>query len=173
MVSKVERVNVRGRTKLTLYQKPFNSTTDYIEKDSDGNIIGMWANYFDTSVTPTDPSTPTPTPSPSTNILATITSSSSSIKVGGSYKTVTINFYDESNEDITSEFENAQFEWHFNIEGTEYSDVIYSNVKFNQIKIKLPDDLDLIGNVLSITCTVFRDDIGYVHSNELQISITE
>ena len=34
----MERVNVRGRTKLTLYQKPFNSNTDYIEKDENGII---------------------------------------------------------------------------------------------------------------------------------------
>ena len=43
----MERVNVRGRTKLTLYQKPFNSNTDYIEKDENGIITGLWANYFD------------------------------------------------------------------------------------------------------------------------------
>ena len=75
----MERVNVRGRTKLTLYQKPFNSNTDYIEKDENGIITGLWANYFG-GTTPTDPSTPTTPPS---SITARISATTTTIKVGG------------------------------------------------------------------------------------------
>ena len=53
-VTKVENIRPIGLQKLTIYQKSWNSHTDYIEKDSDGNIIGMWADYFDTQIQPTD-----------------------------------------------------------------------------------------------------------------------
>ena len=168
-VTKCENTMPLGIQKLTIYTAFWNDHTDYVNLETGE----MYADYFDSEIAPTDPSTPTPTPSPSTNILATITSSSSSIKVAGSYKTITINFYNEFNDDITSEFENAQFDWHFNIEGTEYSNVICNDITFNKMKIKLPDDMDLIGSILTITCTVFREDIGYVHSEKLQMSITE
>ena len=110
MVSKVERVNVRGRTKLTLYQKPFNSNTDYIEKDENGIITGLWANYFG-GTAPTDPSTPTTPPS---SITARISASTSTIKVGGSYRTLNIKLSNDSGEDITDTFgDRSNFEWHF------------------------------------------------------------
>lgn len=166
-VTKVENSMPFGIQKLTIYTAFWNEHTDYVNLETGE----MYANYFDSEIAPTDPSTPTP--SPETKVSAIITSSASSIKVGGSYKTITINFYNESNEDITNDFENAQFEWHFNIEGSEYSDIIRNDISFNKLKIKLPDDIDLTGSILTITCTVFRDDIGYVHSEELQMSITE
>lgn len=166
-VTKCENTMPLGIQKLTIYTAFWNDHTDYVNLETGE----MYADYFDSEIAPTDPSTPTP--SPETKVSAIITSSASSIKVGGSYKTITINFYNESNEDITSDFKKAQFEWHFNIEGTEYSDIIRNDIIFNKMKIKLPDNMDLIGSILTITCTIFREDIGCVHSEELQMSITE
>lgn len=166
-VTKCENTMPLGIQKLTIYTAFWNDHTDYVNLETGE----MYADYFDSEIAPTDPFTPTP--SPETKVSAIITSSASSIKVGGSYKTITINFYNDSNEDITSDFENAQFEWHFNIEGTEYSDIIRNDITFNKMKIKLPDNMDLIGSILTITCTIFREDIGYVHGEELQMSITE
>ena len=93
VVSKVERVNVRGRTKLTLYQKPFNSNTDYIEKDENGIVTGLWANYFGGTV-PTESLIPT---TPLFSITAKVSASTPTIKVGGSYKSLTVNLFDNSN----------------------------------------------------------------------------
>lgn len=172
VISKVERVNVRGRTRLTLYQKSFNSNTDYIEKDDNGNIIGMWANYFDTT-TPIDPDDLTPTLSPETNVAAIITSTASNIKVAGSYKTLNLTFYNELKKDITSDFENAQITWNYTIDENSYNNVIEKNISYKQKMIKLPEDYDLLGKTLTISCIIFREDIGYVYSEKFQITITE
>lgn len=156
VVSKVERVNVRGRTKLTLYQKPFNSTTDYIEKDENGLIIGLWANYFG-SVAPTDPSTPTPAPS---SITAKISASTSTIKVGGSYKNLTVNLYNDSNEDITTEYSDATFTWTCSINDEDWTDKVTwrDSTEFNQKKLNFPSDTSTIGKILTVKCTIEKDN---------------
>ena len=154
VVSKVERVNVRGRTKLTLYQKPFNSKTDYIEKDENGLIIGLWANYFG-SVTPTDTSTPTPS-----SITAKISASTSTIKVGGSYKSLTVNLYNDSNEDITTEYSDATFTWSCSIDNEDWTDKVTwrDGTEFNQKKLKFPSDTSTIGKILTVKCTIEKDN---------------
>ena len=169
----MERVNVRGRTKLTLYQKPFNSNTDYIEKDENGIITGLWADYFDSEITPTDQDTK-PTPSPVTNILATITSSASTIKVGGSYRTLNIKLSNDSGEDVTDTFDSkSNFDWHFEIDNEEYKGIIRNDLSFCKMKIKFPDDYDYVGKILTIYCTITNENLGYIHSEKLQLEITE
>ena len=164
----MERVNVRGRTKLTLYQKPFNSSTDYIEKDENGLIIGLWANYFG-SVTPTDPSTPTPTPS---SITAKISASTSTIKVGGSYKSLTVNLYNDSNEDITTEYSDATISWTCSIDAEDWTDKVTwrDGTEFNQKKLKFPNDISVIGKILSVKCTIGKDDTT-VGSEKLELEL--
>ena len=172
IVSKVERVNIKGRTKLTLYQTSFNSHTDYIEKDDNGIIVGMWANYFDSNISPIDPDdVSTPLPSPETNVIATISSSSSSIKIGGTYKTITLSLSDGLN-DITKEFEGAQFEWKLFVGSDDAENfIIKKDIAFNELRIKFIDDLKYLGDILTISCDIFREDIGYIHSNKCQIEI--
>ena len=155
VVSKVERVNVRGRTKLTLYQKPFNSNTDYIEKDENGIITGLWANYFG-GTAPTDPSIPTTPPS---SITARISASTSTIKVGGSYKNLTVNLFNDSNEDITTEYADATFTWTCSIDDEDWTDKVTwrAGTEYNQKKVKFPNDTSVIGKILSIKCEIVKD----------------
>lgn len=155
VVSKVERVNVRGRTKLTLYQKPFNSNTDYIEKDENGIITGLWANYFG-GTAPTDPSIPTTPPS---SITARISASTSTIKVGGSYKNLTVNLFNDSNEDITTEYADATFTWTCSIDNEDWTDKVTwrAGTEYNQKKVKFPNDTSVIGKILSIKCEIVKD----------------
>lgn len=170
VVSKVERVNVRGRTKLTLYQKPFNSTTDYIEKDENGLIIGLWANYFG-SVTPTDPSIPTPPPF---SINAKISASTSTIKVGGSYKNLTVNLFNDSNEDITTEYSDATITWTCSIDNEDWTDKVTwrDGTEYNQKKLKFPNDTAVIDKILSVKCTIGKDDTT-IESEFLSLELTE
>ena len=171
-ISKVENAQPLGVQKLTLYQDFFDQHRDYIEKDADGNIIGMWANYFDTEIAPTDPDTK-PTPSPVTNILATITSSASTIKVGGSYRTLNIKLSNDSGEDITDTFgSKSNFEWHFEIDDEEYKGIIRNDLSFCQMKIKFPDDYDYVGKILTVYCTITNETIT-IESNKLQLEITD
>ena len=170
VVSKVERVNVRGRTKLTLYQKPFNSNTDYIEKDENGIITGLWANYFD-GTAPTDPSTPTTPPS---SITAKISASTSTIKVGGSYKNLTVNLFNDSNEDITTEYADATFTWTCSIDNEDWTDKVTwrAGTEYNQKKVKFPNDTSTIGKILSVKCEITKDNLP-IESEILPLELTE
>lgn len=170
VVSKVERVNVRGRTKLTLYQKPFNSNTDYIEKDENGIITGLWANYFG-GTAPTDPDTPTTPPS---SITARISASTSTIKVGGSYKNLTVNLFNDSNEDITTEYADATFTWTCSIDNEGWTDKVTwrAGTEYNQKKVKFPSDTSVIGKILSVKCEVVKENLP-IESEILLLELTE
>lgn len=166
----MERVNVRGRTKLTLYQKPFNNNTDYIEKDENGIITGLWANYFG-GTTPTDPSTPT---TPPLSITVRISASTSTIKVGGNYKTLTVSLFNDSNEDVTTEYSDVLFTWSCSIDNEDWTDKVTwrNGTEFNQMKIKFPNDSSTIGKKLSVKCTIIKD-AEIIESESLELELVE
>ena len=170
-ISKVENAKPFGIQKLTLYQDFFDQHRDYIEKDKNGNIIGMWADYYDSSIEPTDPDTPSTTPS---SITAKISASTSSVKVGGSFRTLTTNLFNESNEDITSEYENSLFTWTCNIDGEDWTDIVTwrFSKKFNQTKLSFPLNKDQLGKILSVKCTITKDDADPIESDSLQLEIS-
>ena len=169
-VTKVENSMPLGIQKLTIYTAFWNEHTDYVNLETGE----MYADYFDSEIVPTDPDTK-PTPSPVTNILATITSSASTIKVGGSYRTLNIKLSNDSGEDVTDTFGDSKsnFEWHFEIDNEEYKDIIRNDISFCQMKIKFPDDYDYVGKILTIYCTITNETLGYIHSEKLQLEITE
>lgn len=170
-ISKVENAQPLGIQKLTLYQDFFDQHRDYIEKDSDGNIIGMWASYFDSEITPTDPSTPTTPPS---SITARISASTSTIKVGGSYKNLTVNLFNDSNEDITTEYADATFTWTCSIDDEDWTDKVTwrAGTEYNQKKVKFPNDSSVIGKILSVKCKIVKDDLP-IESEILPLELTE
>ena len=172
-ISKVENAQPLGIQKLTLYQDFFDQHRDYIEKDSDGNIIGMWASYFDSEIAPTDPDIPSPTPS---TIYGKITASTSTIKVGGSYKNLTLKLYGADGNEITdnySSYSPDDFKWTCSItDGNKTIDLTdavswYKGKEFNQKKIKFPDNRDYLGQVLDVKCVV--DGIETVEKFEIII----
>ena len=173
IISKVETANNLGLQMLTLYQDFFDQNKDYIEKDSDGNIIGLWADYFDSNIEPTDPDTPSPTPS---SIHGKITASTSTIKVGGSYKTLTLKLYGADGNEITdnySSYSPDDFKWTCSITNgnktTNLTDVVswLKGSLFNQRKIKFPNDRSYLGKILDVKCIV--DGIETVEKFEITI----
>nr|DAO02472.1 MAG TPA: hypothetical protein [Caudoviricetes sp.] len=170
-ISKVENAQPLGVQKLTLYQDFFDQHRDYIEKDSDGNIIGMWASYFDSEIAPTDPSTPTTPPS---SITAKISASTSTIKVGGSYKNLTVNLFNDSNEDITTEYADATFAWTCSIDNEDWTDKVTwrAGTEYNQKKVKFPSDTSAIGKILSVKCEIIKDNLP-IESEILSLELTE
>ena len=170
-ISKVENAQPLGVQKLTLYQDFFDQHRDYIEKDSDGNIIGMWASYFDSEIAPTDPSTPTTPPS---SITARISASTSTIKVGGSYKNLTVNIFNDSNEDITTEYTDATFTWTCSIDNEDWTDKVTwrAGTEYNQKKIKFPNDASTIGKILSVKCTIEKDGV-IIESETLALELAD
>ena len=170
-ISKVENAQPLGVQKLTLYQDFFDQHRDYIEKDENGNIIGMWASYFDSEITPTDPSNSTTPPS---SITARISASTSTIKVGGSYKNLTANLFNDSNEDITTEYADAKFTWTCSIDNKDWTDKVTwrDGTEFNQKKLRLPNDTSTIGKILSVKCEIIKDNLT-IESEILSLELTE
>ena len=170
-LTKVENASPLGIQTLTFYQNYWNEHTDYIEKNSDGNIVGMWADYFTSEIVPTDPSTPSPTLS---SITAKISASTSTIKVGGSYKSIAVNLFNDSDEDVTSEYSEAEITWTCNIDDEDWTDKVTwrNGTEFNQMKVKFPSDSSVLNRILSIMCVITIDDKS-VESEVLQLELIE
>ena len=165
-VTKIENAQPIGLQKLTLYQTSWNEHIDGYAYDEYGNYV-PYADYYDSNIEPTDPDTPSPTPS---TIYGKIIASTSTIKVGGSYKTLTLKLYDADNNEVTDNYSSATFDWTCYIKGNETDDlsdkVTWLNGSlFNQKKIKFPDDRSYLDKILVIKCVV--DDIVTTEEFEL------
>jgi hypothetical protein len=156
--SKCENTKPIGIMKITMEQDSFNEHTDYIERDSDGHIIGMWADYYepDSSLTPTDPSTSTNT---TTTNYSKITASTSTIKIAGSYKTLTAKVYDNSDTEITDNYTYADFKWTCSVEDEDLAGAVtwLNTSTFNQIKLKFTNDRNYLGKTLNVKCVITTD----------------
>lgn len=152
-ISKLENTKPIGLLKATIKQVPFNDDTDYIERDEQGNIIGMWADYY--SADQSIPVESDPDPRPTTYIGCEIKSSSPTIKVGGSYRTFTAVYYDADGNDVSEECSIYDHEWRFFIED-EHGERIDSILTIKQetnpnvIKVKFPAKNEYIGKRLFI-----------------------
>ena len=159
-VTKIENTHPIGLLQLTFSQSSFDVHSDYIERDENDKIIGMWADYYGVSdISPTDPTEPTPTPSLN---YSTITASTSTIKIGGSYKTLTVTVFDENGTDITDTYSDADFEWHCSIDGVDFTnntDVItwLDGTTFNKQKIKFSNDRSYLEKILEVKCEIIKD----------------
>ena len=166
-ITKCESTSPLGLQKLTLYTNFFNEHTDYVNLETGE----MYANYFDSEIAPTDPSTPTTPPS---SITARISASTSTIKVGGSYKSLTVNIYNDSNEDVTTEYSDAEFNWTCSIDNEDWTDKVTwrAGTEYNQKKVKFPNDTSTIGKILSVKCEIFKDNLP-IESEILPLELTE
>lgn len=166
-ITKCESASPLGLQKLTLYTNFFNEHTDYVNLETGE----MYANYFDSEITPIDPSTPTTPPS---SITAKISASTSTIKVGGSYKNLTVNLFNDSNEDITTEYTDATFTWTCSVDDEDWTDKVTWRVgtEYNQKKVKFPNDSSVIGKILSVKCKIVKDDLS-IKSEILPLELTE
>ena len=161
-ITKCENLKPVGIQDLTLYQTQFNPHRDYIERDSSGNIIAMWADYFDYDPLPKlDEGSDIPDeykPLQKSAVLGKIEATSAVISVGGSYKNLTLKIYDDQISDvtdITEKYKDAAFKWECSIGGKDYTDkVTWRKSDFNQIKLKFPNDRSQLGNDLLVKCTV-------------------
>lgn len=166
-ITKCENAQPLGIQKLTLYQDRFNEHTDYVNLETGE----MYANYFDSEIAPTDSSTPTTPPS---SITARISASTSTIKVGGSYKNLTVNLFNDSNEDITTEYADATFTWTCSIDDEDWTDKVTwrAGTEYNQKKVKFPNDTSTIGKILSVKCEITKDNLP-IESEILPLELTE
>ncbi len=143
LISKVNRITPNGICRVTLAQDVFDQHNDYIEKDGDGNIIGMWADYYKNSVAPT------PIIPDSSGVTAKITCSGKpQFRIGGSPKTFTITYYDSENQEIT---DHAVGSWALSIDGSSVPDTVVDlTITDNKVKVKFMGDDSYIGKILTI-----------------------
>ena len=91
-----------------------------------------------------------------------ITSSTDTIKLGGGYKTLTCLFADKDGQDITAtviaDMTTSDFVWTCFIDGTEFTNDTFvawrAGAEVNQKKIKLSENWNYVGQMITIKCTV-------------------
>lgn len=154
-VTKVESLTHKGNIMFTFAQTNFDQHNDYIERDNDGKVIGMWADYYNEPNLPSDqPNQPDPTV---TGDYAEITYSGTKphLKVNGSYKTITLTYYSTQ----TDAVDQTPGEWSYLIDDTDVSDLVkvLETDSPNTIKVKFIGDEEYLGKVLTIKNT--RDNI--------------
>lgn len=149
LLSKVENMQPFGIQRLTFYQDRFNPNTDYVNLETKE----MYADYYDSKV---EPITPTVPDTSTSAYIVELIASSPTIKIGGSYKQLTVNVHDLDHTDLTNNYLLAHFEWQAFLDSEEItSDVIWlSQPSFNQIKVKIPSDPKFRNKILTITCNI-------------------
>ena len=162
-VSKVEPFAHRGNILFTLKQDVFDSHHDLIERDDDGNIIGMWADMFKEGNLPNNnPIMPEPELNGNYAEIS-YAGAEPHIKVNGSYKKITLTYYN-SKEVLKDQ---TPGEWSYFIDDTDASELIkvLETDNPNSLKVKFLGDESYVGKVLVIKNT--RDNI----IAELQLQI--
>ncbi len=162
-ISKVEPFAHRGNILYTMKQDVYDDHHDFIERDDDGNIIGMWADYYKETNLPSEDSAQSDPSSSGDYAVITFTGAEPHIKVNGSYKKITITYYN-SDEQLNDQTPGT---WSYWIDDTEIPDLIkvIETESPNTIKIKFLGDEEYLGK--SITIKNIRDEIVA----ELQLQI--
>lgn len=148
-ITKTEDVSPKGVRRLTFAQDRWDQHNDYIEKDEDGNVIGMWANYYSSNVEPTPVAEDEPLPS---SITSKITCSGKpQFKIGGSAKTFTVTYYDYDDQEIP---DYVIGNWTFTIDGeTVPNNLLTLTAENNKIKVKFLGDDSYIGKIFTVINT--------------------
>ena len=158
-ISKVNRISPNGLVRITLAQDNFDQHNDYIERDLNNRIIGMWADYYRTTVTENNEIEENNFISDLiiTNYYSSIIYSGAKpqLKIGGNYKKFSVNFYDNNtNEEI--DFKKGNWDFSFKDIDDDILSVLQildesTDLNENQIKIKFVGDTSYIGERVIIS----------------------
>lgn len=151
-ISKVKSFAPNALNRITLAQVHFDQHHDYIEKDIHGNIIGMWASYYTDNVPLNEQNHEAKEATSKSEIL--FSGMKPELKIGGSYKTFTMNYFDHNGEPIIKE----NYSWQFELNSSPVSDDVIKTIlpdssnklSANQIKIKFIGTDDYLNSILTI-----------------------
>ena len=155
-VSKIQDLNPRGILKLTYKQTVFDEHTDYVDWETGD----MYADYYVNDIVPIDEEV-------TTTVTANITALNNHLKLGGSYKLLTVTFYDADGNDVTDNYLSliSQENWKCFINDIDYTEdsliTWLPQADFNKIKIKIGKDLSLLSKILKVQCIV-EDIVGEI-----------
>jgi hypothetical protein len=149
-----------GLMRLTFVQEAFNKSIDFVDynatnPDGSKDVYAMYANYYESSLVPDNDVT-----SESSLDMCVVSASTNVIKVGGSYKTITVNFYDSFGTDITDTYlSNLSIEnWSFYIDGIEVKNgeliTVLEQAGTNKIKVKFVGDANYLTKILVVQCAI-------------------
>ena len=149
LISKVNRISPDGICRVTLTQDSFNQHSDYIERDEEGNIVGMWADFRSSNIEPI--SVPIDDVPPSSITSKITCSGKPQFKIGGSAKTFTVTFYDDESQVITDHDVGS---WAWSIDGTAVPNELFEiTLDGYKVKLKFLGDDSYIGKILTVTNT--------------------
>lgn len=153
-ITKVNRIVSKGIVVVTLAQDKFDQYKDYIETDSNGKTISMWADYYSDGIEPKDN-----TDSGKTVSIVYNGIQNGRIKIGGNAKRFSSVFRDGDTENGI---------WSFYIDDVDVNDLIEINtIDSNNIDVKFIGDDSYIGKDLTI---IFESDSGITASIIMNIS---
>lgn len=178
-ITKVNRISPSALARITLAQDHFDEHADYIEyleEDNPSTIIGMWADYNKSGVTPEeygDPIVPTRIINIEYNDIEP------EIKIQGSSVLFAVKFIDGTDETLKTELPFEPGDWSFTIndqDATDLLEITYPDdsdeLKENQITIRFIGPNKYIGKIL---CVKFRTDkdkgADYIVSGYVEMSI--
>ena len=161
-----------GLIRLTFVQEAFNEAVDFVDygatnPDGSKDVYAMYANYYESSVIPEEN-----TSIDSISDTCMLSASTNTIKVGGSYKTITATFYDSSGTDITDTYlsDLSVNNWKFYVDDVEVKNgdriTVLGQTTPNKIKVKFVNDMNYLTKILVIQC-VIGDMVG-----QLSLEIT-
>lgn len=165
--TKVEQIANKGVSCFTFAQDIWNSEHDYIERDEDGKLVGIWCDYYRTKLD----KVPEPDPVvPISTMRAEIKYSGKrpQLKVGGSYKKFSVLFYRDD-----EQLPETPGYWLCFMDGTNITSQLdiedvstNADLTANQIRIKIPKDDSMIGKTITI---IFRTNDGIEAKQDVEI----
>ena len=161
-----------GLMRLTFVQVAFNDAIDFVDynatnPDGSKDVYAMYANYYESSVEPEEDANVE-----TTSNTCVLSSSTNTIKAGGSYKTITATFYDNSGTDITDTYlsELSVDNWKFYIDDVEIKNgdliTVLEQTNANKVKVKFANNMDYLTKILVVKFTA-GDIVG-----QLSLEIT-
>lgn len=148
LISKINRDSSKGVAVFTAAQDTFNQHTDKAFYDENGNVKYWIADWEQSKLEPEEAVPTEEITTPSAESRISYSGTTNKIKIGGA-KTFTLSFYED---DLPVEHETG--EWTFFIDDeniTDQLDITYPSPE--KVRIKLPNDDDLIGKILSVVNT--------------------
>ena len=147
-VSEIKSNHPLGLLWVTFDKDKFNPNTDYVNLQTKE----MFADYNISKIEPIENI-------PQSEMKCILSASTNTIKVGGSYRTITAVIADDNGNELKDKYD--AIVWSCFIDGVEFSNDVHitwhETSEKNKIKIKFSNDKSYLGNVLVVKCSV--DDV--------------